>query len=240
MSNNADTAAPSGPQESSISPPGLATADGASRAGRPRAFDIDVALDAAIVVFSAHGYHGTSITDLKAAMGLTAGSIYKAFKDKRAIFLAAYDRYKAVRAALMDEALSGAETGLEKLRRVLYVYADSARGETGRRGCLAIGAAVELALFDAEVDARVARGNARTMGMIEGFLREGQADGSVDDSLDPGVTALALFSLIQGLRVTGKSGEQAHSTRAVADLALAGLKSRSAPRQADPAGGRSP
>ena len=65
--------------------------------GRPREFDIDEALAKAILVFRERGYHATSIADLTAAMGLAAGSVYKAFKDKRAVFLAAFDRYQTQR-----------------------------------------------------------------------------------------------------------------------------------------------
>ncbi|KQW32039.1 hypothetical protein ASE36_07520 [Rhizobium sp. Root274] len=189
-------------------------------AGRPRAFEIDAALDAAITVFTERGYHGTSITDLKAAMGLTAGSIYKAFKDKKAIFLAAFDRYKQVRTALLSEKLAQASTGRDQVRAILQFYADAACGETGRRGCLAIGAAVELALFDADVAERVARGHAVTLAQIEGFLTTGQADGSVSRSIDIPTTALAIFSFLQGIRIAGKSGQESGRTRAAADAIL--------------------
>lgn len=189
-------------------------------AGRPREFEIDSALDAAITVFTERGYHGTSITDLKAAMGLTAGSIYKAFKDKKAIFLAAFDRYKEVRAVLLAEKLAGASTGREQVQAILQFYAEAACGETGRRGCLAIGAAVELALFDADVAERVARGHAVTLAQIEGFLETGRADGSVSPAIDIPTTALAVFSFLQGIRIAGKSGQEPGRTRAAADAVL--------------------
>ena len=60
--------------------------------GRPREFDIDDALDRAIPLFCGGGFHGTSLNDLADGMQLTQGSIYKAFKDKRSLFLAAMDR----------------------------------------------------------------------------------------------------------------------------------------------------
>lgn len=189
-------------------------------AGRPREFEIETALDAAITVFTERGYHGTSITDLKAAMGLTAGSIYKAFKDKKAIFLAAFDRYKQVRAALLAERLASASTGRAQVQAMLHFYAESACGETGRRGCLAIGAAVELALFDADVAERVARGHAVTLTQIEGFLALGQADGSVSRAIDIATTALAIFAFLQGIRIAGKSGQEPGRTRASADAIL--------------------
>lgn len=189
-------------------------------AGRPREFEVDAALDAAIIVFTERGYHGTSITDLKAAMGLTAGSIYKAFKDKKAIFLAAFDRYKQVRAALLEQRLATATTGRERIQAILYFYADAACGETGRRGCLAIGAAVELALFDADVAARVARSHAALLAQIEGFIAQGQEDGSVSRAVDASITALSVFSFLQGIRIAGKSGQEPGRTRASADAIL--------------------
>src|SRR4051794_7618322 len=87
--------------------------------GRPREFDMDAALDAAILVFRERGYHAASLGELGAAMQLTTGSIYKAFSDKQAIFLAAFDRYVARRDAELAPLLAAAPNGFEKLRRVL-------------------------------------------------------------------------------------------------------------------------
>lgn len=174
--------------------------------GRPREFDLDQALDRAICIFSERGYHGTSIGELKAAMGLTAGSIYKAFKDKRAVFLAAFDRYKTVRAQLLESELEKAETGRGRIAALLQFYARAACGETGRRGCLAIGAAVELSLFDTEVADRVEGHNARLIQRIEAFIRDGQADGSIGHHVEPSGTAVAIFAYLMGIRIAGKTG----------------------------------
>src|SRR6202012_4020630 len=77
--------------------------------GRPREFDMDKALDQAIRVFSEHGYHATSIGDLIDAMGLASGSIYKAFRDKRAVFLAALDRHILLRREQITEGAHSAK-----------------------------------------------------------------------------------------------------------------------------------
>jgi TetR/AcrR family transcriptional repressor of nem operon len=60
---------------------------------RPREFDIDEALDRAMGVFWAKGYEGASLHDLLSAMQIARGSLYKAFHDKRSIYLAALDHY---------------------------------------------------------------------------------------------------------------------------------------------------
>lgn len=69
----------------------------AVRLAVPGEFDMDTALDRAVRVFSERGYHATSIGDLTAAMRLATGSVYKAFRDKHAVFLAAFERYAALR-----------------------------------------------------------------------------------------------------------------------------------------------
>jgi len=61
------------------------TSHGVRERGRPRQFDLDAALDLAMPVFREKGYHSASINDLSEAMQLTAGSIYKAFHDKRSL-----------------------------------------------------------------------------------------------------------------------------------------------------------
>jgi AcrR family transcriptional regulator len=55
-------------------------------AGRPRSFDRDAALAAAVELFWRAGYEGTSIAMLTSAMGVTPPSLYAAFGDKRRLF----------------------------------------------------------------------------------------------------------------------------------------------------------
>jgi TetR/AcrR family transcriptional regulator, transcriptional repressor for nem operon len=174
--------------------------------GRPREFDIDKALDRAIRVFCERGYHATSIGDLIDAMGIASGSIYKAFHDKRAVFLAAFDRYKSLRNDQVDQVVRTAKSGRERLRDVLTFYADSSRGAEGKRGCLVVGSAVELAVTDREVAARVNGSLARNEAFLADLIRQGQADKSIPGHIDPEETARVMVCLTQGMRVVGKAG----------------------------------
>lgn len=188
--------------------------------GRPRQFEIDDALDKAIVVFSERGYHAASISELKEAMGLTAGSLYKAFKDKKAIFLAAFDRYKQVRNALLDQEIGAGCDGRDKVFRMLRFYAEASHGESGRRGCLVVGTAIELAVYDAEAAERVGRSMARSEALFDRLIREGQADGSITKTIDAEATARLMLSVTQGLRVLGKTGPDRDRAFAVIDAAI--------------------
>ncbi len=66
------------------------------RIGRPRNFDIDEALTAAMKVFWSKGYDGASLKDLTKAMGISGPSMYAAFGDKRQLYLKTIDRYADV------------------------------------------------------------------------------------------------------------------------------------------------
>jgi TetR/AcrR family transcriptional repressor of nem operon len=84
---------------------------------RPREFDIDQVLDAAINTFWTKGYEATSMADLMEAMNLKKGSIYKAFEDKHDLFCKALERYlegmdKQMRE--MVETATSPRAGIEK------------------------------------------------------------------------------------------------------------------------------
>ncbi|CCM77064.1 TetR/AcrR family transcriptional regulator [Rhizobium mesoamericanum] len=188
--------------------------------GRPRAFDRDVALDKALQVFSERGYHAASISELTEAMGLASGSVYKAFKDKRGIFLAAFDRYRAVRRDLLHARMARVATGREKIREVLAHYALSSHGASGRCGCLVVSSANDLALFDQEAAERVAAAFMANENLIAELLRLGQSDGSIAAEIDVAATARTLLCVTKGMRVVGKTGRSEEDMVAVAETAM--------------------
>ncbi|MFG0229980.1 TetR/AcrR family transcriptional regulator [Achromobacter sp. 413638] len=174
-------------------------------------------------VFSEHGYHGASISDLTRAMRLAQGSLYKAFKDKQSLFLAAFDRYRSRRTEKMRLAMGDGGTGLERLRGLLAFYVESSHGAVGRRGCLVVGSAVELSAFDKTVAGHIAAALARNEAMVADLVRQGQGDGSIPARIDPVAAARMLLCLTQGMRVVGKTGRSREEMQAVVDVALGAL-----------------
>lgn len=181
---------------------------------------MDDALDKAVRVFCERGYHATSVADLTSAMGLAAGSIYKAFKDKRAVFLAAFDHYKAMRDAQLSEAIQRGSNGRERLRNALDFFAASSCGAQGQLGCLVVSGASELATFDEEIARRVTGSLERSETMLGELIRQGQNDGSIPTTLDSQAAARLMLCVLQGMRVIGKAGRSKKDMQAVADTAL--------------------
>jgi TetR/AcrR family transcriptional regulator, transcriptional repressor for nem operon len=188
--------------------------------GRPREFDMDEALDKAVRVFCERGYHATSVGDLTEAMQLASGSVYKAFKDKRAVFLAAFDRYKVVHDQELQDAVRTGKTGLDRIRRALTFFVEASHGVEGRRGCLVVGSAAELATFDEEIAQRVAAAVEKSEALMAELIRQGQSDGSIPTTIDSSATAQLMLCLLQGMRVVGKIGRTRKKMLGVVDIAM--------------------
>jgi AcrR family transcriptional regulator len=190
------------------------------RLGRPREFDLDTVLEAAVRVFRERGYQATSVSDLVDATGLTAGSLYKAFGDKRNLFAAAFERYVDGRNAQLRQRLDAAPNGREKIHAMLRFYAESSHGSEGRRGCLVASSASALATFDDELAARIEATMRRSEEQLRKLIQEGQGDGSIAVTVPVAATARNLLALLHGFRVIGKSGRTRADMLAAADDAL--------------------
>jgi len=188
--------------------------------GRPREFDMQTVVDGAVRVFRERGYHATSVGDLSDATGLTAGSLYKAFGDKRGVFLAAFDHYVSVRNAGLRHRLDKAPSAREKIRAMLRFYAESSHGREGRRGCLVVSSATALATFDEEIATLIEATMRRTEEMLRELLQQGQKDGSISSEIHVPAMARSLLALLHGFRLIGKSGRTQREMLAAADEAM--------------------
>ena len=122
--------------------------------GRPRGFDPEVALKAASERFRSFGYAATSLDDLAAATGLARPSLYAAFGDKKALYLAALARTHHRLEATFD-ALDAAPPPRNVLLETIFAttIAGYLTGEIGPAGCIAVSTAGAEAVADPEIRA---------------------------------------------------------------------------------------
>jgi TetR/AcrR family transcriptional regulator, transcriptional repressor for nem operon len=188
--------------------------------GRPREFELDAAVEDAIEVFRAHGYHGASVQDLTQGTGLARGSLYKAFHDKRSLFLAALEHYMAASLQRTSEALARPGSARAAIREALMGYA---RRALEGRGCLVTSAAMEMMPGDAEVGALVGRMGRRTQDLFAAAVIRGQAAGEIPRQYDERAIARLLHCTALGMRVLGKTRPSEQELAEVVDLALRAL-----------------
>ncbi len=182
-----------------------------NKAGRPRAFDKDVALKSAMHVFWTKGYEGASMRDLTQAMGINSPSLYAVFGDKRKLYLEAINCYASSDACAPLVAFETEPDIHKAVRAFLYAVVDySTTNESGAKGCFLSssvstscgeveGADDLLRLAINDTDARLCRR----------FELE-RARGELPDSFPSMERAKTLFDLRQGLVFRARAGiEQA-------------------------------
>ena len=181
---------------------------------------MDVAVERAMGVFWSGGYHSTSLLDLLAATNLSRGSLYAAFGDKHGLFLRALDRYIDAALARLDTELDPRKDALAGLRTCLAGYVDRTSGIAGKRGCLLVATAMELAAHDTEVEQRVRRFFKTMETRLTEALARAQAAGLLADGIDPATAARLLLCLLEGMRVVGKTAPDRTTSRAVAQTLI--------------------
>jgi len=105
-------------------------------AGRPRSFDTDAALDAAVAVFWQHGYEAASLDLLTREMRINRPSLYGAFGDKADLFEKAVLRYQEKYAAPNLRILAQAPNLEAALADFFAASLRLVAGKSTPRGCL--------------------------------------------------------------------------------------------------------
>ena len=127
------------------------------RRGRPRSFDPAEVLGAASERFRTHGYAGTSLDDLVDATGLQRPSLYAAFGDKHAIYLATLDRTIERAGRGFDRLIAAGLPLRESLQAMFRTVIDGyLTGEAGPSGCILVSTSAARAVDDEEIRKRLA------------------------------------------------------------------------------------
>lgn len=187
--------------------------------GRPRAFNVELALDRALRVFWRQGFEGASLPDLTEAMGINRPSLYAAFGNKEALFRQAIDRYLDGPACHVRDALLAA-TAREVVEQLLTGSVDLVTGSRTPRGCFLVQGA--LACGDTAKPMRkemIKRRAAGEIALRERFARA-IAEGDLPPDCDAAELAKYVFVLLQGMSVQAASGATQAELRKVVERAL--------------------
>ena len=187
---------------------------------RPKEFDPGEATKEAMEAFWQHGYHATSVNNLLAEMKLNRGSLYGTFGDKKSLFLATLKEYEKQGREILREHLERQGPARASLKQWLCDVSQSCTGEAGRRGCLGLKAAMELAPHDPDIAAWMKQVTREREMMLAKAIRRGQNEGEIDADLDARATARFLISSLAGLRVLGTASPSEREVREVIELVL--------------------
>jgi len=185
---------------------------------RPKEFDVDTAVEAAVEVFREHGFEGTSAQMLVDAMKIGRQSLYDTFGDKWGVYLAAVRHYSQQEVRAHSEVLASRERGIDGIRAML----DRVVAEAGR-GCLGLGSTVEFGCTRQDlVKIREASGDVLARS-LKSALVKARAQGDIAADLDFDQLVTFLMTTIASIRLAARSGADGHLA-ALVDLAMRALR----------------
>ncbi len=187
--------------------------------GRPREFDPDRALDAALKVFWSRGYEGASLSELTRAMKISKPSLYAAFGDKAALFRKVVDRYVREQSVAWEHVLAGQSARIA-VEKILTAAADSLTSASGPHGCLLVQAALSCTKESDCIKKELAARRADSELLLRARLQQAKSEGELPPGLD--VSALSRFysTVLRGMSVEASGGATRADLQNVIDFAM--------------------
>lgn len=189
------------------------------KAGRPKEFDIEKALDSALTVFWRKGYEGTSLQDLTIAMGINRPSLYATYGNKEELFRKALDRYFDTRKSVIDNALNQPTT-YKVIEELLYEFADSHTNPDNPPGCLVVQSALVCGEeSDCIKKELISRRLSMETALCNRFERA-KKEGDFPENIEPTDFARYIATISQGMSIQAANGASSDQLRKVVEIVL--------------------
>jgi len=187
--------------------------------GRPREFDRDAVLDAAMRVFWRKGFSAASMNDLCDAMGIRSPSLYAAFGGKEALFLEALDHYVLTIGPPVWGKLAEGATARQGVEALLAASAETLpTSATTPAGCMAllggVGDQWPMPISDIVKSVRL-----NMLGMLQSRMAAGAADGELPPTEVERLSRYYL-GIIQGMAIQAADGATPLDLMGVAKTAM--------------------
>lgn len=189
-------------------------------AGRPRGFDREKALRAAMQLFWQHGYDGTSLAQLTAAMTINAPSLYAAFGSKQQLYQEVLDLYLAEQGGRSLHMLRSGATARESVEAMLLQMARDFTTEQNPRGCLIASGALRCADDNKPVANYTAGLRQLAQNAISERLSQGVRQHEIALDTDHQTLAGYFSTVVQGMSVQARDGGSEAQLVAIVKLAM--------------------
>ncbi|OGX90860.1 TetR/AcrR family transcriptional regulator [Hymenobacter coccineus] len=159
-------------------------------------FNEEEAIQKAMEVFWAKGYHGASLRELTGAMGINSSSLYNTIGDKHALFIRCVQHYTAVRREELQKRLVSGRAPLEVL--VSYIHDAVEMIIDQDNSCLAIKTVFEVAVNDPRVKSILKAGSDYDAYFVGELIRRSIAQGALRTDEEPAFLAEYFICIWKG------------------------------------------
>lgn len=191
--------------------------------GRPRGFDRDAALRAAMRVFWAKGFENASMTDLIEAMGIGSPSLYAAFGSKEDLFQEAVKLYSSEHGGGIWEALDREPRIADAVGAFLDATARMYSTAGQPQGCMIVLGARQGAQGESAVADELRRRRSHGVQVLRARFARAAAEGELPASLDPDELGTYYATVQHGMSILARDGADQATLQAVARQATAQL-----------------
>lgn len=193
-----------------------------ARMGRPREFDEDAALEAAMRVFWQKSYEGATMSDLTEAMGINRSSMYAAFGDKQALFRRVVDRYQQGPMTFIRNALEK-PTVRKVASSLLHGIVNFLSQPDQPRGCLLIQGALACGDDAEPIKKAVTIGRKSGEDALRKRMIKAQREGELANEVNAADFARFFSTVMNGLAIQAANGATRDEMKRIADIALSAL-----------------
>lgn len=189
-------------------------------AGRPRAFDRQLALAVALDIFWRHGFEGTSIPQLTSAMGISPPSLYAAFGSKESLYrevVALYlTQYSGFMGSLFDENLSAKKAIEIALLAAAKQFSDPCHAP----GCMISSAELHASTDNQKLAAEMTGLRQAAQQVVYARLEVARKSGELAKKTDTTSLAAYFAMVTQGMSVQARDGATVVELTHLAKLAM--------------------
>jgi AcrR family transcriptional regulator len=189
--------------------------------GRPRGFDRDAALEAAMLLFWRKGFAATSMNELCEAMGINSPSLYAAFGSKESLYLEAVEYYVQIQGPSIWDRLAEGATARAGIENLLIAWTENLpKSRATPAGCMALLGAVSDE-WPTPVARVVKKVRLEMLGLLHARLKKAVANGELPPSTDIDGLSRFYLSVFQGMAIQAKDGATTAELKGTAAAAMA-------------------
>ena len=187
--------------------------------GRPREFNVDTALDAALRVFWRNGYDGASLTEITRSIGITKPSLYAAFGNKEQLFWKALERYVDGPASYYRRALSQS-TARKVVDCLLRDAAEAMTSPNSPPGCLVVQGALGCGGTSKSIKSKLIALRLEAEDELRLRFERAIADNDLLETCSASDLARYILTVLQGMAIQATGGAPRADLKKTADIAL--------------------